>query len=244
MAQFDWGTGEIIVNGTGSAVRSDLNDAYSALFSSNSGTSSPVQTRAYMKWADTTSGKMKLRNSANTDWVELYNLDGSTGSIFSLAPVTVANQNSVTFTGIPANTKKIKFIYRNLSFSFANAAIILRLGTASGMAAGGYDSHALRITDVGPNNIIQMITSTTGFDTGANTATNSFGGGAATFNYLGSDLWWMEGICDITTSNTPATIYKTWGEVQLGGPLTQLQTILSIGSQNIVTGNFNVIYEV
>ena len=73
MAQHDY----VIANGSGSAVRSDLNNALSAIVSLNSGTSEPTDTFAYMLWADTTAGVLKIRNAANNAWITLRELDGT-----------------------------------------------------------------------------------------------------------------------------------------------------------------------
>ena len=73
MAQHDY----VIANGSGSAVRSDLNDALAAIVSLNSGTSEPTDTFAYMLWADTTAGALKIRNAANNAWITLRELDGT-----------------------------------------------------------------------------------------------------------------------------------------------------------------------
>jgi hypothetical protein len=73
MAQHDY----VIANGSGSAVRADLNDALAAIVSLNSGTSEPTDTFAYMLWADTTAGVLKIRNAANNAWITLRELDGT-----------------------------------------------------------------------------------------------------------------------------------------------------------------------
>ena len=67
----------VIANGTGAAVRSDLNDALAAIVSNNSGSSEPATTYAYQWWADTTNNLLKLRNSANNAWITLRELDGT-----------------------------------------------------------------------------------------------------------------------------------------------------------------------
>jgi hypothetical protein len=77
VAQHDY----VIANGTGAAVRSDLNGALSAIVSQNSGAVEPTTTYAYMTWADTTAGVMKMRNGANSAWITLYQLDGEWTSI-------------------------------------------------------------------------------------------------------------------------------------------------------------------
>ncbi len=67
----------VIANGTGAAVRSDLNGALAAIVSNNSGSSEPSTKYAYQWWADTTTGQLKLRNSANNAWVTIFELDGT-----------------------------------------------------------------------------------------------------------------------------------------------------------------------
>ncbi len=75
MAQHDY----VIANGTGAAVRSDLNNALAAIVSQNSGPVAPPTTYAYMPWADTGSSPpvFKIRNAANNGWITLYELDGT-----------------------------------------------------------------------------------------------------------------------------------------------------------------------
>lgn len=67
----------VIANGTGAAVRSDLNNALAAIVSNNSSSSEPSTKYAYQWWADTTTGQLKLRNSANNAWVTIFELDGT-----------------------------------------------------------------------------------------------------------------------------------------------------------------------
>lgn len=84
MAQHDY----VIANGTGAAVRSDLNDAFSAIVSQNSGTTQPSTTYAYQWWADTTTGLLKIRNAANNGWVTVGTLASTNLGLASLAGAT------------------------------------------------------------------------------------------------------------------------------------------------------------
>ena len=89
----------VIANGTGAAVRSDLNGALAAIVSNNSGATAPATTYAYQWWADTTTGLLKIRNSANSAWVTLFELDGTLiASDISLGAGTVGAP-SLFFTG-------------------------------------------------------------------------------------------------------------------------------------------------
>jgi hypothetical protein len=88
----------VIANGTGAAVRSDLNDALAAIVSQNSSSTAPSATYAYMKWADISAGTMKMRNGTNSAWISLYELDGTFVSDISL-PTGTAASPGLYFTG-------------------------------------------------------------------------------------------------------------------------------------------------
>ena len=63
-----------IANASGATVRADINNALAALFTNSSGASAPATTIAYMLWADTTLGLLKLRNAANSAWITVGTL--------------------------------------------------------------------------------------------------------------------------------------------------------------------------
>ena len=67
----------VIDNGTGFAVRQDIQDALQALAGNSSGNSEPSVKYAYQWWADTNANVLKIRNSANNAWIELFQLDGT-----------------------------------------------------------------------------------------------------------------------------------------------------------------------
>lgn len=77
MAQHDY----VIANGTGAAVRSDLNGALAAAVTQNSGSTAPATTYAYQFWADTSAGALKMRDGSNASWITLFQLDGEWTSI-------------------------------------------------------------------------------------------------------------------------------------------------------------------
>jgi microcystin-dependent protein len=104
MPTYDWIGTDIIPNGSGSAVRADLNDAMLALFSQNSSATEPPEAVAYMPWADTANGLYKIRNAANSGWITLYQLDGEWTSIAlengTAAAPSLYFKDSGTDTGI------------------------------------------------------------------------------------------------------------------------------------------------
>ena len=78
----------VIANGTGAAVRSDLNDALAAIVSNNSSATAPATTYAYQFWCDTTTGLLKQRNAANSAFVTIGTLASTNLGLASLAGAT------------------------------------------------------------------------------------------------------------------------------------------------------------
>jgi hypothetical protein len=89
MAEHDY----VIANGTGAAVRSDLNNALAAIASNNSKSTDPSTTFAYQWYADTGDGKMYIRNAANNAYVEVGTMATANLGLASLGAATN------TFTG-------------------------------------------------------------------------------------------------------------------------------------------------
>jgi hypothetical protein len=100
MAQHDY----VIANGTGAAVRSDINNGLAAIVSNNSGATEPATMYAYQWWADTTTGLLKIRNAANNGWVTVGTLaSANLGLLASAGTLTAAlgsaSTPGITFTG-------------------------------------------------------------------------------------------------------------------------------------------------
>ena len=72
MSQNDY----VIANQALNAGRTDINNALSAIQSTNSGASAPTSTAAYMRWLDTTNSLLKMRNGADNAWLSILKSDG------------------------------------------------------------------------------------------------------------------------------------------------------------------------
>jgi len=113
MAQHDY----VISNGTGSAVRSDLNNALAAIVSQNSGSTAPSPTYAYQLWADTSTNLLKLRNGANSAWITVGDLTAANLGLAALASptftgtVTIPTATISTGAGIPLGSAASPTIY-------------------------------------------------------------------------------------------------------------------------------------
>ena len=102
MAQADG----VVANGTGSAVRSDINGQLAALFTNHSGSTEPATTYAYQSWADTNTNTYKLRNSSNDGWITVGSLDTANLGLATLASPsftgTVSFAGNINMTGTGA----------------------------------------------------------------------------------------------------------------------------------------------
>jgi hypothetical protein len=94
----------VVANGTGAAVRSDINNQLAAIVSNSSGATEPATMYAYQWWADTTTGLLKIRNAANNGWVTVGTLaSANLGLLASAGTLTAAlgsaSTPGITFTG-------------------------------------------------------------------------------------------------------------------------------------------------
>lgn len=90
MAEHDY----VISNGTGAAVRSDINNALAAIASNNSKSSDPSTTFAYQWYVDTGDNTLYIRNAANNAWVAVSAVGGIGNANLGLLPAA-----SPTITG-------------------------------------------------------------------------------------------------------------------------------------------------
>ena len=75
MSQHDFS----IANQTASNARTDINNALQALASMNSGATAPSTTYANMLWYETDTNILKMRNEANSAWLNIAYIDQSNG---------------------------------------------------------------------------------------------------------------------------------------------------------------------
>lgn len=81
MAQHDYN----IANQTFPATRTDINDVLDAIVSLNSGATQPSTPYAYQLWYDTNTDILKIRDSANGVWLDLFTFDQTTKAVTAVA---------------------------------------------------------------------------------------------------------------------------------------------------------------
>ena len=135
-----------IANATGSAVRADLNSVFGAVATNNSGSSAPSTMYSYMWWADTTANKLKMRNGANSAWIEIGDLDSANLNILAGKFPNVTGTVTLTHTDLnnvdkfPSGTKLVFYqasAPAGWSQDTSNNDKALRVVSGSGGGNGG-----------------------------------------------------------------------------------------------------------
>ena len=148
MAEHDF----IIDNGTGSAVRTDLNNLFQAIASNNSKSGALTTNYAYQWHVDTSDGNLKIRNAANNVYVTVGPVATTN---FGLAPLTGATftgdviHNYTTALQIPVGTTAqrpgspstgdFRFNSTTTSAEIYNGSEFTAVGGGAGATGGGND---------------------------------------------------------------------------------------------------------
>jgi len=136
MAQHDM----TIANQGFPAFRADLNDALPALASNSSGATAPSTTFANQFWYDTANNTLKQRNELNTDWLDIFEINQSTGVLNFLSPeiggataTTQSSDNDSTKVATTAFVKSVGAVSYGL-FRKANPDTVAWTKTGAGTA--------------------------------------------------------------------------------------------------------------
>lgn len=144
MAQHDFN----IANQLFPATRADLNNAFVALASNSSGDAEPGTTYANQWWYETDTNTLKLRNEANSAWIEIATLDQSSNNVLSITTQGLTlGATAITASGTEINLlndlTRGSIIYGNASgvtselVKGAAATVLTSDGTDISWAAGG-----------------------------------------------------------------------------------------------------------
>lgn len=137
----------VIANAAGAAVRSDMNSAFQALASLSGGTSAPGTIYANQLWFDTTNDLLKIRDEANTSWVTIASLVGTTWTPY-IAGTAQGNMSTLVYSAVAQaivmSAKQIETAKAtvatattpNLSTAAANAIEFTGTTTVTGFTTG------------------------------------------------------------------------------------------------------------
>lgn len=144
MSQHDF----TIANQTASSARSDINSGLQALASNNSGASAPSTTYANQWWYDTGANILKIRNEADTAWVNVAYVNQSTNKFEILDDTKVVNtsgtqigilgdQSTATWqTGTGTNETLVSPAKVRASVDTAHAARVWRSSDITSWSSG------------------------------------------------------------------------------------------------------------
>jgi hypothetical protein len=261
MAQHDY----VIANASGAAVRADLNNALSAIVTNNSGAAAPTPTYAYHWWPDTTSGLLKIRNAANTDWVTIGTLaTANLGLVVAPAAAGTADQvlatdgsgvqswsdrarlvratsqastsgTSIDFTDIPTWAKKITVMLSNVSTSGTNS-VIVQLGSTT-FTATGYLGASSALSSA-----VVSAALSTGFRFSFDTAdvAAAVRHGQLSVSSIAGNTWVANGVAALSDSAVTSTVA---GTIALGGVLDRVRVTTVGTTDTFDAGTINIIYE-
>ena len=142
-----------IANGTGAAVRTDLNNVFAAIQSLNSGSAVPSGTQvAFQLSVNTTSNLLKIRNAANNGYIEIGNVTQANLGLAPVAGATFTGTVIHNYTGalrLPVGTTgqrpgspatgDIRFNSTTTSAEIYNGSEFTAVGGGAGATGGGND---------------------------------------------------------------------------------------------------------
>lgn len=239
MSQHDYN----IANQDGASFRGDLNSVLAAIQSCNSGATAPTTTTAYMLWFDTTTGLLKQRNAANTDWSTLADvmLAGKTinGLLYYTNQLTAGTAQATTsgtaipFTGIPSWVKRITMSLNAVSTN-GTANLLVQIGSGS-YTSTGYASNA---SVVSAGTTTAAVTS--GFVITEGIAASDSNSGSVVLTNLSGNIWTCSGVVNRGGSGG---VCLSAGVVTLGGTLDRIRLNTVGGAGTFDGGSVNILYE-
>mgnify|MGYP003126150055 FL=1 len=163
-----------------------------------------------------------------------------TGGVSGISTVTTANSGGVSVSGnaeadflnLPSGITRIMVNFYGVSASNTGGydlAILIRLGTSSGLKSSGYSNTSA--------NISTAYTDSTGFPVFGTGSSNAVSG-IATINHMGGNAFVSSHSIRYASSN----IATGGGHVDLGGTLDRIRVQLWSGG-NFDSGLVNIMYE-
>ena len=150
MAQEDY----TISNADGATVRADINSHLSAIVSNNSGASAPATTFAFQFWADTSTGLLKIRNSANSAWVTIGTM---ADAFLGLADLDTAQTLTNKTLDVPTFTGNATFDTNTLFVDAANNRV--GIGTSTPDTGIQLDVRGTGVLQLVNTDTVQLIAS-------------------------------------------------------------------------------------
>ena len=164
----------VIANQNGANFRSDLNNVLQAIISNNSSATEPSNTSAYMWWADTANDKLKMRNGADSAWIDVMQI--STGNPLFTGDLNLGDGDKINFGN--ANDLQIYHDGANSRIDDTGIGGLIIRGNAS-VNIGKYTGETMAqfnadgAVNLFYDNAEKLATTSTGIDVGTTTTSNN-----------------------------------------------------------------------
>lgn len=132
MAQYDYVQDDV----SGGLFLSELNDAWLAVASQNSGPTEPSPSYPFMPWPDTTNNLFKMRNAANNAWVTLGSINDNVWIPYSNGQPIPTSFGTAAAKDIGNNTGQVAEVGPNNNFAASLLPIMGGAGAAQAGSAG------------------------------------------------------------------------------------------------------------
>lgn len=169
----------------------------------------------------------------------LVNVTGTLAPVVNGTAVTLTNQTSVDFTGIPSWVKRVTMMFSGVSTNYTGSAnILLQLGTSGGVQTTGYTGSAGYLVNAGASAVANF---TAGVGVVATTAANSFHG-AIVFTLINdaTGLW----AASYTLGRSDGVAVHSGGATKtLSGTLDRVRLTTTNGTDQFDAGTINILYE-
>jgi hypothetical protein len=133
------------------SMRADINSALQALATNSSGSTGPSTTYAYQWWYDTTADILKVRNAANSAWIDFASFDQGAGTWGISGDLTIADK--IVHSG-DTNTA-IRFPAADTVSIETNGAERVRITSAGKILAGAGTNWVGTVSQSGQSSIIE-----------------------------------------------------------------------------------------
>jgi len=181
-----------------------------------------------------TAGQVLTYNTSTTTWVASAAPGSAGGSITSGTAVTLTNQTSVDFTGIPSTAKKITVMFRNIS-SNGSSYYQVQLGTSSGVESTGYLGTGGQVSGS-----VSNVAISTGFSVPV-TSETWVSHGMFTIVKLDGNVYVASG--QLYASATTAYQWSWGGSKSLSGVLDRVRLTTVNGTDQFDAGTINIMWE-
>jgi len=161
---------------------------------------------------------------------------GSASAISSGTAVATTSGTAITFTSLPSWVKRITVMFNGVSTS-GSSAVLVRIGTSSGVATTGYIGAGVAFTS---GVLFGAANSTTGFLIEPAPGSTSTSYGACVITNVTSNTWVAS--FNIGYGDAPY-VGIGGGGIDLGATLDRVQFVTSNGTDTFDAGSINILYE-